>query len=52
MLLYGNGRPINTNPNKDYRRLVTHCDSIENNDKSIGLHMRACVMSEACVNDV
>jgi hypothetical protein len=23
MLLYGNGRPINTNPNKDYRRLVT-----------------------------
>ena len=24
MLLYGNGRPINTNPNKDYRRLVTH----------------------------
>jgi hypothetical protein len=38
MLLYGNGRPINTNPNKDYRRLVTQLSfweikmiSLENN---------------------
>ena len=30
MLLYGNGRPINTNPNKDYRRLVTQCFGFEN----------------------
>lgn len=28
MLLYGNGRPINTNPNKDYRRLVTQLAAV------------------------
>lgn len=45
MLLYGNGRPINTNPNKDYRRLVTQLAV-----RDVGCFARNCgVRGRFCV---